>query len=195
MANDKWNPYFQLKTCNNEIIVRIWLMMSCNHIILIIPHILFGGFWDTSKCRVLWSFNNTLHTILFINRSGWGKSTRVQELNETNNHKGLHFYTTKACSAFGWPSILVCRAFPHTHNVITGASQVLFVQVAYLHTLDFSVKATLLRDPVDAQDRLKDCWLTDEWTLCRIRVPWPWLLLFIAKGKYKLWSINFLVQS
>lgn len=191
MANDKWNPYFEPKTCNNEIIVRIWLMMSCNHIILIIPHILFGGFWDTSKRRVLWSFNNTLHTILFINQSGWGKSTRVQELNESNNRKGLHFYNTKARSVFVWPSILVC----HAHNVLTGAAQVLFVQVAHLHTLDFSVKATLLRDPVDAQDRLKDCWLTHERTLCRIRVPWPWLLLFIAKGKYKLWSINFLVQS
>lgn len=64
------------------------------------------------------------------------EGTRV--LNETNNHKGLHFYTTKACSVFVCAAILVCRAFPHTHNVITGAAQVLFVQVAHLHTLGFS---------------------------------------------------------
>lgn len=92
-------------------------------------------------------------------------------------YEGLHaclFFTNCLCASH------------RSHNVITGVAQVLLFWVVHFAAADWYFKVALLRQPVDAENRLKYCWPTDGWTLCRIRVQRPWLLLFIAKGKIQV---------
>lgn len=169
---------FSAKTCNNELIVRLWLMMSSYHIILIIPHILFRflKFRGTLECIMVLLFIVTQHTESSPLTSVYEARIRRSTAFSKQVHKWLQMWAAtflgSLISFFSLQPLLRFLPYPVLSDCFSSG----LIRALSLNGLICQDCSDW--EAVEAQYTVKGYWLIDECTWSVYHSMLPWLFVF-----------------